>query len=62
VINPIFYKYYHKKISEGKTKPQAIKCIQRRLVNIIYNMMKHKRPYDNPENAYLIDEDNGKSI
>jgi hypothetical protein len=49
LINPIFYTYYHKKISEGKLKNQALKCVQRRLVNIIFNVMKHKRPYENPE-------------
>jgi len=53
LINPIFYSYYLKKISEGKTKKQAMKCIQRRLVNIIYNIMKHKRPYINPDLGFL---------
>jgi transposase len=49
LMNPIFYKYYKKKISEGKTKKQAIKCVQRRLVNIIWNMLKHNTEYINPE-------------
>ena len=49
LMNPIFYKYYQKKISEGKTKKQAIKCVQRRLVNIIWNMLKHNTEYVNPE-------------
>jgi hypothetical protein len=44
LINPIFYDYYMKKISEGKLKNQALKCVARRLVNIIFNIMKHKRP------------------
>ena len=48
-MNPIFYKYYQKKISEGKTKKQAIKAVQRRLVNIIWNMLKHNTEYINPE-------------
>ncbi len=48
IINPIFYEYYHKKISEGKTKRQALKCVQRRLVNIIWGMMKYNRDYINP--------------
>jgi len=43
--NPEFYKYFHRKVSEGKKKPQAIICIQRRLINIIYGMMKNKREY-----------------
>lgn len=48
IINPFFYEYYHKKISEGKTKGQALKCVQRRLVNIIWNIMTYKTEYINP--------------
>lgn len=43
--NPEFYKYFHRKVSEGKKKPQALICIQRRLINIIYGMMKNKTEY-----------------
>lgn len=43
--NAILYEYYQKKISEGKTKTQALICIMRRLVNIIYGMMKNKTEY-----------------
>ena len=42
---PIFYSYYQRKISEGKTKSQALVCIMRRLVNIVYGMMKNKTEY-----------------
>jgi len=48
IINPFFYHYYHKKISEGKTKRQALKCVERRLVNIIWSMMTYKTEYINP--------------
>lgn len=48
VINPYFYDYYNKKIREGKTTGQALKCVQRRLVNIIWNMMTYKTEYINP--------------
>jgi transposase len=48
VINPFFYDYYHRKISEGKTKRQALKCIQRRLVNIIWGMLTNVEEYVNP--------------
>ena len=47
-INPLFEDYYNKKISEGKTKKQALKAVSRQLVNIIYSMMKNKEPYLNP--------------
>ena len=53
LLNPIFYTYYHKKISEGKVKNQAIKAVQRRLINILYGMMKHNKPYVNPPVRYL---------
>jgi transposase len=46
--NPVFYTYYQRKLKEGKTKGQALVCIMRRLVNIIYGMMKHKTAYKLP--------------
>ena len=46
--NPFFYDYYHKKQAEGKTKRQALKCIQRRLVNIIWTMLTNNEEYVNP--------------
>lgn len=46
--NPVFYAYYQRKLEEGKTKGQALVCIMRRLVNIIYGMMKNKTPYVAP--------------
>ena len=42
---PIFRAYFLRKISEGKTKSQALVCIMRRLVNIVYGMMKNKTEY-----------------
>ncbi|WHX77370.1 IS110 family transposase [Priestia flexa] len=47
--NPVFYAYYQRKLKEGKTKGQALVCIMRRLVNIIYGMMKHKTAYQMPK-------------
>jgi len=49
VLNSFFHDYYHKKLSEGKTKRQALKCVQRRLVNIIWNMLKYGSDYQNPD-------------
>ena len=60
VVNPFFYNYYHKKLSEGKTKRQAIKCVQRRLVNIIWTMLTHNENYVNPP-TYDLPEDKTKS-
>jgi len=42
---PVFREYFLRKISEGKTKSQALVCIMRRLVNIVYGMMKNKTAY-----------------
>lgn len=37
--------YFLRKISEGKTKKEALTCLQRRLCDIIYAMMKNKTEY-----------------
>lgn len=37
--------YFQKKLSEGKTKSQALCCLKRRLVDIIFMMLKHKQEY-----------------
>jgi len=47
-VNPLFYDYYRKKMSKGKTQHQAVICIMRRLVNIIYGLMKNKTAYIHP--------------
>jgi len=48
ILNPFFFEYYHRKVSEGKTKTQALKCVQRRLVNIIWTMLTNNDEYVNP--------------
>ena len=47
--NPVMRAYFESKVSEGKTKIQALLCIMRRLINIIYSMMKNKTKYRLPE-------------
>ena len=49
VLNHYFYEYYNRKLSEGKTKKQALKCVMRRLVNIIWTMLTKNVEYINPE-------------
>lgn len=44
-LNPLFYAYYEKKLSEGKKKKQVIICIMRKLINVIYSMMRNKTEY-----------------
>ena len=38
--------YFKRKVSEGKSKSQALVCLRRQMVNIIWCMMKHKTVYD----------------
>jgi hypothetical protein len=38
--------YFQKKLSEGKTKAQALCCLKRRLVDSIFMLLKHKQPYN----------------
>lgn len=38
--------YYEKKLTEGKTKKQALHCLMRRLIKIIWMMYKHNQPYN----------------
>lgn len=48
----VFREYFEQKVSQGKNKPQALVCVARRLVRIIYGMMKTKteyRPYEKTE-------------
>ena len=46
--NPVFREYYEKRLQEGKSKSQALICISRRLVNIVYGMLKNKTEYRMP--------------
>lgn len=47
--NPLFYEYFNRKKEEGKTPTQALVCVMRRLVSIIYGMMKNKTAFRLPE-------------
>jgi hypothetical protein len=47
--HPVFREYFEQKVKDGKNKPQALVCVARRLVRVIYGMMKTKteyRPYE----------------
>lgn len=37
--------YFKRKTSEGKSKSQALVCLRRQMVNIVWNMMKYKTVY-----------------
>ena len=47
--NKAFREYYLKRVAEGKNKQQALICIARRLVNIVYGMLKNHTEYREPE-------------
>jgi len=53
--------FYRRKVSEGKTEKQALKLVSRRLVNILYGIMKHGSDYINPPTVY-IDPETGEII
>ena len=45
---PAFHAYYEKRKAEGKSSQQALICISRRLINIIYGMLKSGTEYRMP--------------
>ncbi|MGC4018604.1 MAG: IS110 family transposase [Muricomes sp.] len=47
--NKVFREYYLKKVEDGKNKQQALICIARCLVNIVYGMLKNRTEYREPE-------------
>ena len=51
--NPVVRAYYEKRKAEGKSSQQALLCISRRLISIIYGMLKNGTEYRMPvmENA-----------
>jgi len=54
--------YFQRKVSEGKSKVQALACLRRQMVNIVWMMLKTNTPYDacwkekREERAALCDE------
>lgn len=49
--NPAARTYFKRKVSEGKSKSQALVCLRRQMVNIVWMMMKHKTEYRMPAEA-----------
>jgi transposase len=43
--NPKGKEYYRKKLSEGKTKKHALRCVMKRIAMIIYGMLKNGEEY-----------------
>jgi len=46
--NAYLLHYYEQKIKEGKSKRQAIVCLMRKLVNVVYYLMKSRAKYQMP--------------
>ena len=46
--NSVVRAYYEKRKAEGNTSQQALICISRRLISIIYGMLKHGTEYRMP--------------
>ena len=47
--NPAAQRYFKRKVSEGKSKSQALVCLRRQMVNIVWMMMKHKTEFRYPQ-------------
>ena len=45
--------YFKRKVSEGKSKSQALVCLRRQMVNMVWCMMKHGTIYDIHRNDWL---------
>lgn len=41
--------YFKKKVGEGKSKSQALVCLRRHMVTLVWNLMKHKDEYRYPQ-------------
>ena len=54
--------YFECKVSQGKTKVQAMICIMRRLVSIIYSMMKNQTVYQMPVLTIETIDEKGEKI
>ena len=52
--NAVFREYFIRRTQNGKNKQQVLICIARRLVNIIYGMLKNKAEYREP--VFIKDE------
>jgi transposase len=52
--NPYYYEYYQQKMLAGKTKTQAIICLMRKLVDVVYALMKNKTAYVKPTVQYKL--------
>jgi len=42
-------RYFAKKVSEGKTKAQALVCLRRHMVTVCYMLLKHGIEYRCPQ-------------
>jgi len=49
--NPVLREYYLKKLSEGKPKKVALVACARKLVRIVYSMLKSNQAYDDVFNS-----------
>lgn len=46
--NTIFWEYYLRRKENRKSSQQSLICIARRLINIVYGMLKNKTAYKDP--------------
>ena len=54
--------YFNKKKSEGKTPKEAMRCLKRRLCDILYAIIKKNIPYQIPDNIVKIQSEKQPKI
>ena len=52
--NPLAKAYYTKKRSEGKTGREALRCLKRQLVNVVYRFLKPSKQGGGPMVSLLV--------
>jgi len=51
--NSVSRAYYLKKIAEGKTKKESLTCLSRRLIDLIYAVMRDRSIYNFSKSKFL---------
>jgi len=51
--NPVSRAYYLKKIAEGKTKKESLTCLSRRLIDLIFAVMRDRSIYNFSKSKFL---------
>ncbi len=59
--NPYLRSLYHRKISEGKESKQALICVGKKILSIMYSMLKYEAHYD-PQRIFFQPKFDSKTL